>query len=117
MEDTRWVTVAPPEHLDCCRVSDVLDANHQRLFATAIWNLLSTDLAEQNFAQIIDGLPLKDVAFSLENPEYTRRDPVFTHVELCPGVLENTRMFRDSFNPRTLELRKDVSGCGSHIQA
>lgn len=109
MEDPRWATVAPPEHLDSCCVSDVLDANHQSIFAIAISNLLSTEIAEQTFAQIIDGLPLKEVAFSLRDTEYTTRDPVFAHVELCHGALEKTRMFRDSFNPKAMELRMDVS--------
>jgi hypothetical protein len=108
MEDPQWATVAPPEHLDSCCVSDVLDSDHLNTFATAISNLLSAEIAEQTFAQIIDGLPLRDVAFSLRGTEYTRRDPVFTHVELCPGVLEKTRLFRDNFNPRAMELRTDV---------
>jgi hypothetical protein len=108
-EDPRWATVPPPKHLDICCVSDVLDMNHQNAFATAMSNLLSTEIAEQTFAQIIDGLPLKHVAFNFRTHEYTRRDPVFTHEELCPGVLEKTRMFRDSFNPRAMELRTDVS--------
>lgn len=108
MDDARWATVAPPAHLDSCCVGDVLDTSHQNVFATAMSNLLSTDIAEQTFAQIIDGLPLRDVAFSLRSPQYTRRDPVFAHTELCPGVLERTRMFRDSFSPREMELRTDV---------
>ncbi|KAG8169222.1 hypothetical protein KVR01_001971 [Diaporthe batatas] len=108
MDDPRWTATAPPEQLEACRASDILDVNHQDVFATAMSNLLSTDIAEQTFAQIIDGLPLKDVAFNLEATQYTRRDPVFTHVELCPGVLEKARMFRDSFDPRAMELRTDV---------
>lgn len=107
-DNSRWATVAPPEHVETCCVSDVLDTNHQSIFATAMSNLLSTEIAEQTFAQIIDGLPLKDVAFSLRTHEYTRRDPVFSHVELCPGVLERTRMLRDAFDPRTMKMRPDV---------
>lgn len=107
--------MAPPQHLDTCCVSDVLDTNHQSIFAIAMSNLVSTEIAEQTFAQIIDGLPLKDVAFRLRNPEYTIRDPVFAHVELCPGVLEKTRMFRDGFNPKAMELRTDVRITGRSI--
>lgn len=108
MEDLRWTTVPPPEHLDSCCVSDVLDTNHQSIFATTMANLLSTEVAEQTFAQIIDGLPLRNVAFSLRDTEYTTRDAVFAHVELCPGVLEKTRTFRDGFNPKAMKLKTDV---------
>lgn len=107
-DDSRWATVAPPEHIDTCCVSEVLDAKHQSAFATAMSNLLSTEIAEQTFAQIVDGLPLKDVAFGMRIHEYTRKDPVSSHVELCPGVLERTRMLRDAFDPRTLKMRADV---------
>ncbi|KAL2272412.1 hypothetical protein FJTKL_06580 [Diaporthe vaccinii] len=107
-DNSRWATVAPPEHVDTCCVSDVLDTNHQSIFATAMSNMLSTEIAEQRSAQIIDGLPLKDVAFSLRTHEYTRYDPVFSHHKLCPGVLENTRELRDDFDPKAMELRTDV---------
>lgn len=107
-DDSRWATVAPPEHLDACCVNEVLDANHQTVFVTAMSNLLSTEIAEQTFAQIIDGLPLKDVAFGMRIHEYTRYHPVFFHVELCPGVLERARKLRDAFDPRKLRMRTDV---------
>ncbi|KAG6358643.1 hypothetical protein INS49_012161 [Diaporthe citri] len=107
-DPSRWATVAPPDHIDTCCVCEVLDPNHQNVFATAMSNLLSTEIAERTFAQIIDGLPLKDVAFSMRTHEYTRYDPVFSHVELCPGVLERTRMLRDAFDPKAMELRTDV---------
>lgn len=107
-DDSRWATVAPPEHLDTCCVSEVLDANHQTVFATAMSNLLSTEIAEQTFAQIIDGLPLEDVAFSLQVHQHTRSDPVASHVELCPGVLERTMMLRGAFDPRAMKMRTDV---------
>lgn len=114
-DNSRWATVAPPEHVDTCCVSDILDTNHQSIFATAMSNLLSTEIAEQTFAQIIDGLPLKDVAFSLQTHEYTRYDPVFSHVKLCPGVLERTRMLRDAFDPKAMKLRTDVGTTESII--
>lgn len=107
-DDSRWATVAPPEHVDTCCVREVLDANHQTAFATAMSNLLSTEIAEQTFAQIIDGLPLRDVAFSMRFHKHTWMDPIFAHVELCPGVLERTRMLRNAFDPRAMEMRTDV---------
>lgn len=116
MDDpSRWAAVATPDHVDSCCVCEVLDPNHQNVFATAMSNLLSTEIAEQTFAQIIDGLPLKDVAFNMRMREYTRDDPVFSHVELCPGVLERTRMLRDTFDPKLMRLRTDVCFTGSVI--
>lgn len=109
MDDpSRWATVAPPKHVATCVVSEVLDADHQAIFATAMSNLLSTEIAEQTFAQILDGLPLRDVAFGMRVFEYNRSDPVFSHVELCPGVLDRTRMLRDDFDPKAMNLRADV---------
>lgn len=108
MDNSRWATVAPPDHVDTCCVSEVLDTNHQSIFATAMSNLLSTEIAEQTFAQIIDGLPLKDVAFGMQTHDCTRFDPVFSHHKLCPGVLEKTRELRDDFDPKAMDLRTDV---------
>lgn len=116
-DKSRWKTVAPPARLETCCVSEVLDVNHQKIFATAMSNLLSTEIAEQTLAQILDGLPLRDVAWSLRAFDYNRSHPVFSHVELCPGVLEMTRMLRDALDPSAMVLRTDVSFIGNLIPA
>lgn len=106
--DPRYVTVAPPEHIDKSRVDNVLDKDHQKAFAAALSNILRTKVAETTLAQIADGLPLEHVAFSLRGHRYTGDDPVATHTELCPGALEKTRAFREGFDPALMMVRTDV---------
>lgn len=60
--DPRYATVPPPPSIDAAQVDHVLDGLHQIAFEQAIRNVLETEIAETTFAQIIDGLPLKDVA-------------------------------------------------------
>lgn len=94
MEEPRWATVPPPEHLDSYCVSDILDTNHQNIFATTISNLLFTEITKQTFAQIINGLPLKNIVLNLRYTGYTIRNPIFAYIKLYPGIfLKKTRIF------------------------
>lgn len=106
--DPRYVTVAPPKHVDRCRVDNVLDKDHQEAFTAALSNILRTKVAETTLAQIVDGLPLEHVAFSLCGHRYTSDDPVATHTELCPGAMEKTKGFREGFDPALMTVRTDV---------
>ncbi|KAG6362231.1 hypothetical protein INS49_010461 [Diaporthe citri] len=106
--DPRYVTVAPPKHIDKSRVDNVLDKDHQKAFTAALSNILRTKVAETTLAQIVDGLPLKNVAFSLRGHRYTSDDPVAEHTELCPDAIEKTRAFREEFDPALMTVRTDV---------
>lgn len=106
--DSRYVTVAPPKHIDKSRVDSILDKDHQKVFTAALSNILRTEVAETALAQIVDGLALEHVAFSLRGHRYTSDDPVATHTELCPGTIEKTRAFREEFDPALITLRTDV---------
>ncbi|KAI7783815.1 hypothetical protein LA080_011288 [Diaporthe eres] len=106
--DPRYVTAAPPKHIDKCRVDSVLDKDHQKVFTAALSNILQTELAETTLAQIVDGLPLEHVAFSLRGHRYTSDDPVATLTELCPGAIEKTKAFREGFDPALMTVRTDV---------
>lgn len=106
--DPRYVTVAPPTHIDKCRVDQVLDKDHQHVFTTALLNIIRTKVTETTLAQIVDGLPLEHIAFSLRAHRYTSEDPVATHTELCPGALEKTKAFREAFNPASMIVRTEV---------
>jgi len=105
----RYATEPPPRDPLRLPVEDVLDEPHCAAFRLALANLLSTEIAEITFAQIIDGLPLARVAFSTRGHRDKRYDPVAQHTELCPGVLESTRAFRDAFDATKLALDADVS--------
>lgn len=107
--DPLYVTVSPPEALPKSRVDQVLDDDHQRALERAVINVISAPVAEETFAQIVDGLPLRDVAVGIQNHRVIRGDPVETHPELCPGALEKMKEFKASFNVVDLEVRSDVS--------
>ncbi|KAK2615848.1 hypothetical protein N8I77_002573 [Diaporthe amygdali] len=68
-------------------------------------NPFTTEITEQSFTQIVDSLPLKEIAFSLRWPEYTTHGPVLNHNELCSGALAKTSASRDSFNVHAMDLR------------
>lgn len=109
MSDPNYVTTPKPEVVERMRVDHYLDEAHQAVFNTAVMNVLSTQIAESTFAQIIDGFPLKDVAFGNEGHRNTIYDPVFKHTALCPGTVEKTIQFRASFSPKEMEMEVEVS--------
>jgi hypothetical protein len=88
---------------------DVLDERHHQILSRAINRILYTDEAELTYAQIVDGLPLYDVACD-RNPDIPRAGhPLEKHTQLCPGVLDKTKSFRDSFDPNILTFDSRVS--------
>ena len=67
----------------------------------ALDKVLSTEVAEITYAQILDGLPLADVerdhwAWSSICPSNPLQEK---HQVLCPGVLEHLRYLRQEFDP------------------
>ena len=87
-------------------IADLGNGEHRRLLVGAIARVLSTDLAEMTYAQIIDGLPAGDearVAFYGSHPIH------HAHNELCPGMLDKAREFRDAFQPEILVFDSQVS--------
>lgn len=69
----------------------LLDEEHFQEFHRALLNILSTDLAEFNHAQILDGLPT--VKSFKESYDYMKGHPVYEldHTKLCPGSLGTAR--------------------------
>ncbi|KAL2129736.1 hypothetical protein VTI74DRAFT_7383 [Chaetomium olivicolor] len=65
-----------------------LDGEHRQQFERAISRVLSTELAE---VTLIKGIPLT------------------THEELCPGMLDKAREFRDGFQPEILTFDSEAS--------
>ncbi|KAL1867514.1 hypothetical protein Daus18300_006358 [Diaporthe australafricana] len=107
-DDPKYDNVPPPKKLDTSRAEQVLDDDHLAAYVRAITNVLSTELAESTFAQLVDGLPLWDVVCALHHYGLEEDEPVFKHRELCPGVLEKTRAYRAAFAPETLDIRTNV---------
>ena len=86
-----------------------LDGEHRQLLDRAIARILSTELAEMTYAQIIDGLPTGDVAYDARVPPYGAHPIDHAHDELCPGMLGKAREFRDGFRPEILTFNSQVS--------
>ncbi|ROV91353.1 hypothetical protein VMCG_09696 [Cytospora schulzeri] len=106
--DPRYKTTPPPPFIDRARVDHVLDGLHQSIFNQALLNVLSTDIAEITFAQIMDGLPLKDVAFGTRAHRHKEIDEVAKHEKLSPEALEKAITFRDDLDPVAIELPVEI---------
>lgn len=86
-----------------------LDGEHRRLLVQAVERILCTEIAEVTYAQIIDGLPIADVAYDTRSPPYGAHPLDERHEELCPGMLEKAREFRAGFQPDILTFKAKVS--------
>jgi hypothetical protein len=86
-----------------------LEGEHRQLLIRAITRILSTELAETTYAQIIDGLPIADVAYDSHDPPHDDHPLNEAHRELCPGMLDKAREFRDGFRPEILTFDSQVS--------
>jgi hypothetical protein len=68
--------------------------------------VLYTKVAEQTFAQIIDGLPTSQ---SFSEFHWTPDGhPVIAHSELCPGMVEKACEFRANFKATMLGFKLPV---------
>lgn len=86
-----------------------LGNEHRDLFIRAISNVLSSQLAEVTYAQIVDGLPLSDVAFDVYHSCVCTGHPLLDeHEELCPGVMEHVRKLSADFDAGTLQMDSRV---------
>jgi hypothetical protein len=94
---------------------DVFDKGHRDVFYRALSNLLSTDLAEHTYAQILDGLPTEDSL--LESSPYIEGHPVFEleHNQICEGFLEKARRRCDALDPYDLQFDEHVSGISRNM--
>lgn len=85
-----------------------LAGEHRQLLERAISRILSTELAEVTYAQIIDGLPIADVAYDSRGPPHPGHAIDGGHEELCPGMLDKARQFRAEFQPDVLTFNSKV---------
>ncbi|KPM43020.1 hypothetical protein AK830_g3543 [Neonectria ditissima] len=82
-----------------------LQIKHREIFTRAVSNVLSSPIAEVTFAQIVDGLPLSDVALDTYAGTVCPGHPLLDErVELSPGVLEKARQLRSTFDATTLRF-------------
>lgn len=88
---------------------DGLQDQHRRVFTHAVTNVLSSPIAEVTFAQIIDGLPLPDVALDTYHSNLCPRHPLHkAHTKLCPGVLQRAQQLPTTFDASALQVDAEV---------
>ncbi|KAK3682229.1 hypothetical protein B0T22DRAFT_413389 [Podospora appendiculata] len=84
---------------------------HLDAFIRATSNVLATKIAEETYAQIVDGLPLAHVVQDGANEELPRNHPIYDHhKELCPGVEDKLREIRQNMDLGSLQLEADLVG-------
>ncbi|KAK3297370.1 uncharacterized protein B0H64DRAFT_392019 [Chaetomium fimeti] len=83
---------------------DGLDLQHSDAITRAVLRLLDTELAVQTYGQIIDGVPLCDVARGQQGHRVYRGHPLENHNTLCPGVVDTVKQFRADFNMERLKF-------------
>ncbi|KAJ3544893.1 hypothetical protein NM208_g2789 [Fusarium decemcellulare] len=85
--------------------SSIKSEHHWQTLERAIRNVLGTDIAMLTYAQIIDGLPIGDVAFDQRLPGLYGDHPLDDcHDELCPGAMEKVRELYENWDPYFLEF-------------
>lgn len=88
---------------------DILDEPHRDAVASAISRVLSTEIAETTYAQIVDGLPLLEVVNDVYGDIICPDHPIHQHTQLKDGVIDTVRLFRDEFDPNILQFDVPVS--------
>jgi hypothetical protein len=82
-----------------------LDSLHADAFKQGLARILSTQVAEFTFSEILDGLPTEDSYHEFHLSGLRKYGhPVFelNHTSLCPGVIKRVRNYRDAFDPQSL---------------
>ncbi len=86
-----------------------LGTPHREILTRAITNVVASPIAKQTFAQIVDGLPLSDVAWDTFSGCLCSLHPLLDeHKELCPGVAEDAQKLCSSFDTSTLLMSSKV---------
>ncbi len=81
---------------------------HYEAFHTALSHLLSTDIARETVAQLMDGLPLYSTVLDTRGAVNLRGAPIQRHQELCPGSYELADDFVRSFDANSLQFPASV---------
>ncbi|RNJ58394.1 hypothetical protein D7B24_004846 [Verticillium nonalfalfae] len=85
-----------------------LDSQHRHAVSQALSNVLATDAALVTFAQIIDGLPICDIAWDTRGTKLTPQHPINSHNELCPEARAKAEEFRGDFKSEALVFKPEL---------
>ncbi|KAF4999857.1 hypothetical protein FDECE_11388 [Fusarium decemcellulare] len=89
--------------------SSIKSERHWRTLDGAIRKVLGTEVAAITCAQIIDGLPIADVAYDQRLPGLFGEHPIEDlHEELCPGAMGKAREFYENWDPYFLKFDPKV---------
>lgn len=86
----------------------LLDPSHYDAFNTALSHLLSTDIARDVVAQLMDGLPLYSTVLDTRGALNLRGAPIGRHQELCPGSYDLADEFINSIDVNSLQFPASV---------
>ena len=75
---------------------DILDEEHLQTLRRAILNVLSTDVAELTYAQLLDGLPTRRSLSESYLPMLDHPVHKLGHDKLCGGFLDEARDLRSN---------------------
>lgn len=89
-----------------------LDQHHAQAFKNAATNLLSTEIAELTYAQILEGLPTEQVV--IDGYTFMEDHPVFTlkRETVSGAFIQKARDFRSRLDLSHLAFEANVSGMG-----
>ena len=87
----------------------ILQESHRSVVERAIKRTISTNIAQEIYAQIVDGLPTREAIFDTRGLPPSPGHPIETaHDELCDGVLHETRKIYDDFDLESLKFESRV---------
>ncbi|KAH7469819.1 hypothetical protein FOMA001_g14300 [Fusarium oxysporum f. sp. matthiolae] len=84
--------------------NSITSESHRQILDRAIRNVLSTELAQFTYAQIIDGLPIADVAWDRRLHSIMGEHIIDDHETLCPGALEKAQEYYQEWDPSSLKF-------------
>lgn len=92
--------------------SSTLGGEHLATFSRAVLNVFKSDIVEESFSQIVDGLPISSVVEDTTGEDLPDDHPLHEErQELCPSILDTTRKFCEQFDPGTLQFDVALSIC------
>ncbi|KAG8158482.1 hypothetical protein KVR01_011604 [Diaporthe batatas] len=89
-------------------VGDSLDIEHRNAVLRATSNVLSTSHCILTMAQLMDGLPLCDIARCSRGARIGVGHPLNNHTELCDGVMERTEAWIAGLDLSSLQLERTL---------
>lgn len=95
-------------HVRKATINDLGSGEHFALYTRSLERVMSTDISQSIFAQLVDGAPLSQTLSLMPGgPEPSH--PVYEHSKLCDGVHERVEQILDASNLHVLQFDFDVS--------